>query len=88
MTNDERVLSLLISLYKEVIDTKAKLAVSHGLEPILAEQVEFSHQYRASVKAEVERAADSLKALGFPANEVDARLTTLFTDIIHPHIQS
>lgn len=88
MTNEEKVLSLLISLYKELIDTKAKTAASHGLEPILSGQIEFSHEYRTTVRTELEKAASTLKELGFAENDVDVRLTTLFGDIIHPRVQS
>lgn len=88
MTNEDKVLSLLVSLYKEIIDAKAQKAASHGLEPILAGQIEFSHEYRTTVRSELEKVASTLKELGFPENEVDTRLTTLFGDIMHPRIHN
>jgi hypothetical protein len=85
MSNDEKVLLLILSLYKEIIDTKAKTMLAlHKLEPTLPEQVEFSREYRTAIKEEMEKAALTLKELGFPEDVVDSRLTTLFGDIMNP----
>lgn len=85
MTNDEKVLSLLISLYKEVIDAKAKAMLAlQKLDPSFPEQLEFSHEYRTAVSNEMQKAATTLKELGFVESKVDAHLTTLFGDIMKP----
>ena len=85
MSNDEKVVLLIISLYKELIDTKAKTMLAlHKLEPTLPEQVEFSREYRTVIKSEMEKAASTLKELGFPGDTVDSQLTTMFGDIMNP----
>jgi hypothetical protein len=85
MSNDERVLALFISLYRELIDTKAKTMLAlQKLEASFPEQIEFSHEYRTTIKSEMEKAASTLKELGFPEDTVDSRLTTLFGDIMNP----
>jgi membrane-bound lytic murein transglycosylase len=84
MSNDEKVLALFISLYKEVVDAKAKAMLAlQKLEPSFTEQIEFSHEYRTTIKNEMQKAALMLKELGFSQDTVDSQLTTLFGDIMN-----
>jgi Holliday junction resolvasome RuvABC DNA-binding subunit len=82
MRNQDEVLSLLVSLYKELIDLKAKAAATkQNTESTRPEHVLFSQNYRATVRQEVEQAAHTLKALGFSPDKVDIQLTHAFADI-------
>jgi Holliday junction resolvasome RuvABC DNA-binding subunit len=82
MHSRDEVLSLLVSLYKELIDLKAKAAAAREETEVTApEHVLFSQAYRATVRQEVEQAARTLKALGFSPDEVDIQLTHAFADI-------
>jgi hypothetical protein len=85
----EKLLTMLVTLHKEVIETKMMLEhLETQLDQEKLGQIKTSPTYRRRIRDELSRVAAQLKDIGFDAHQVDVQLTTLALEMQRPPIRT
>lgn len=85
----EKLLVMLVTLHKEVIETKMMLEhLETQFDKDKLGQIRISPAYRRKIRDELSKVALQLKDLGFNAREVDVQLATLALEMQRPSLRT
>jgi hypothetical protein len=85
----DKLLVMLVTLHKEVIETKMMLEhLETQLDKDKLGQMKISPAYRRKIRDELSKVALQLKDLGFNAQEVDVQVATLALEMQRPPIRT
>jgi hypothetical protein len=89
MQTNEKLLMMLVTLHKEVIETKMMLELLETqLDKEKLGQIKISPAYRRKIRDELSKVAAQLKDLGFNAQDVDVQLTNLALEMQRPPVRA